>query len=185
MEKFSCLEQNILQHDIYTLQPLQKSQMETIRIWRNEQMPILRQRHVLSAQDQENYYEGVLHPLFQQENPEQLLFAFLKGDTMIAYGGLTHLDWQAKKAELSILFGTERAGDSPEYRRDFYAYLTLLQRVLKQIKFLRLWAETYDLRPYHLDVMEAFGFEFEGRLRQHNYIEGKLVDSILHGLLLN
>ena len=37
--------------------------------------------------------------------------------------------------------------------------------------------------PHHTAILEAKGFECEGRMREHASIRGVRVDSLLHGLL--
>ncbi|MNC80618.1 hypothetical protein D3C75_1334820 [compost metagenome] len=51
------------------------------------------------------------------------------------------------------------------------------------LQFNRLFTETFDIRPLHISILEKCGFQYEGRMKQHAYVAGALVDSILHGYL--
>lgn len=171
--------------DDYQLVPIRLDDREPIRAWRNAQLPVLRQAAPLSAADQDGYFVRVVLPLFTQEQPRQLLFSLLKNDELIAYGGLVHIAWPDRRAEVSFLADPARAADPATYRADFRAHLRLLGQVaFAGLQFARLFTETYDLRPAHVAILEEAGFRLEGRLRQHVQVTpGTFVDSLLHGQL--
>ena len=66
----------------------------------------LRQDKPLTEEDQEAYFLNVVAKLFEQERPNQLLFSFLDGDKCIGYGGLVHINWIDKNAEISFIMNT-------------------------------------------------------------------------------
>ena len=45
--------------------------------------------------------------LFETDQPYQILFSFLKNNEFIGYGGLVHINWEEKKAEISFLLNTK------------------------------------------------------------------------------
>ncbi len=62
--------------------------------------------------------------------------------------------------------------------------LALLAEVaFRSLELNRLHTETYDIRPSHISVLEASGFQQEGRMREHVVIAGKPTDALLHGRL--
>ena len=46
--------------------------------WRNEQMYHLRQDKPLTEKSQEYYFKTSIAPLFDQDNPSQILFSYFK-----------------------------------------------------------------------------------------------------------
>lgn len=168
----------------YSLVPLRKEDMTAIMRWRNDQMDVLRQGKALTAADQERYYAERVLPSFTAEHPGIILFSFLLGGACVGYGGLTNIDWASKRAELSFLLETARARDEKKYAEDFGVFLALIkQAAFDDLGFHRLFAETYDIRPLHVAVLEKNGFTLEGRMKDHVFINGRFVDALLHGLL--
>ena len=88
---------------------------------------------------------------------------------LIAYGGLVHLSWPDKRAEVSFLADPARAADPETYRQDFQGAPAPAgaSAAFDGLKLNRLFTETYDIRPAHVAILEEAGFRLEGRLRQH------------------
>ena len=169
----------------YQLVPIRYEDREPIRAWRNAQLEVLRQAEPLTTEQQDAYFQRVVLPLFEQEQPGQLLFSLLHNNELIAYGGLVHLSWPDGRAEVSFLVDPTRAAEPATYRQDFRAHLRLLGEVaFEGLKFNRLFTETYDIRPAHVAILEEAGFRLEGRLRQHVQLKpGTFADSLMHGQL--
>ena len=169
----------------YQLVPIRYEDREPIRAWRNAQLEVLRQAEPLTAEQQDTYFQRVVLPQFEQEQPGQLLFSLLQNDQLVAYGGLVHISWRDLRAEVSFLADPVRAAEPDTYRRDFRAHLRLLGQVaFAELKFNRLFTETYDIRPAHVAILEEVGFQLEGRLRQHvRLAPDTFTDSLMHGQL--
>jgi RimJ/RimL family protein N-acetyltransferase len=168
----------------FTLLPLRFEDIESIRIWRNAQIDILRQKTPINSEQQIHYYNAVIKPSFSEEHPSQILFSLLKNNICIGYGGLVHVNWEAKHAEISFLLNPSYVTDPTLYRQTFSHYLSLLSQVAFLDLYLhRLYAETYEFRVDHIATLESAGFEFEGRLREHIFKRGKWEDSLIHGLI--
>jgi RimJ/RimL family protein N-acetyltransferase len=170
----------------YSLVPLRAEDMLSIGRWRNEQIAVLRQKRPLTDEDQRNYYERVVEPSFGQQHPGLLLFSYLLDNRLIGYGGLTNLDWDHRRAEISYLVETKRSGeqDVERYDRDFSTFLRLMKQIaFEDLELNRLFTETFDIRPVHVSILEKNGFKLEGRLLQHVRINGVYVDSLMHGCL--
>lgn len=182
--QYKCLKQQIVELDGYALVPIREEDIFLIKKWRNEQIDVLRQKRPLTDEDQRRYYETQIRPSFRQEEPDMVLFSYLKDGRCIGYGGLTHIDWEARRAELSFLLDTERTRDLEPYMYEFTVYLTMLKKIaFEQLGLQRIFSETFDIRPYIVETLEKNGFVFEGRLRRHVYIRGSYVDSLIHGCL--
>jgi RimJ/RimL family protein N-acetyltransferase len=169
----------------YRLVPIRYEDREPIRAWRNAQLEVLRQAEPLTAEQQDAYFQRVVMPQFDQEQPGQLLFSLLHHDELVAYGGLVHISWRDSRAEVSFLAEPARAAEPETYRNDFRAHLRLLgQAAFVGLKFNRLFTETYDIRPAHVAILEEAGFRLEGRLRQHvRLAPDTFADSLMHGQL--
>lgn len=155
--------------------------MQLIRKWRNAQIDILRQQHPLTEEQQEQYYTNVVTALFPQKMPPQILFSFLKDDNCIGYGGIVHIDWVARRGEISFLINPDLM---PNYPTIFNRFYTLIQHVaFHDLKFHRLFTETFAFRTDHMALIEKLGFKLEGHLREHIFKRGRWYDSIIHGIL--
>lgn len=168
----------------YSLVPLREQDLESIRIWRNDQIEILRQKLPITPEQQIKYFNEIIAPSFKLENPTQILFSFLENSQCIGYGGLTHIDWEARHAEVSFLLNPIFTKNPLHYQKIFSYFLQLLFRVsFDNLGLHRLFTETYAYRTDHIAVLEASGFKYEGRMRDHLFKRGKWEDSIIHGIL--
>lgn len=179
--KYMCLKQDRFTLDGYAICSLREEDIYKIKDWRNEQMAILRQTHQLTNQDQLDYFSNNVKRLFLEKQPHNILLSFFKDDILIGYGGLVHIDWQAKRGEVSFLLETARTHDIKTHQQDFGIFLKLLKKIaFTELGFHKLHTECYDSRPYHLEVLENEGFVMEGRLKDHAFKNGQFIDSILH-----
>ena len=184
MRKYRCLKQNRYDFEEFSLIPVREEDIQIIRKWRNEQVKILRQSHIITKEEQENYFEKNIWNQFNLENPKQLLFSYFRGENLIGYGGLVHFNWLDNRAEISFLLDTQFIKNTKIHDFLFEKYLILIQKVgFEDLKLNRLHAEIFDNRPHHIEILEKQGFIFEGRLRNHIYVEGKYIDSLIHGKL--
>lgn len=168
----------------YCLVALRKEDIQLIRKWRNDQIGILRQRKPLSISEQKKYYDNIIRQTFSQKRPESILFSFLFNNICIGYGGFVHIDWNSRRAELSFIVNTKRSKDKNIYNMDFNTFLALIKKIaFTELKFNRIFTETYDIRPFHISVLEKSGFKLEGRLREHMKISNTYLDSLIHGFL--
>jgi len=89
---YKCLSQQEFKSGKYTLAPIREDDKYEIMKWRNGQLYHLRQQKPLSENEQEKYFSIVISPLFEQEQPAQVLFSYLENETCIGYGGLVHIN---------------------------------------------------------------------------------------------
>jgi RimJ/RimL family protein N-acetyltransferase len=181
---YKCLQENQFYFDNYSIVALRQEDIFLIKEWRNAQMDVLRQSEVLSDQDQQRYYNTAVLPCFEERHPRQILFSLLEKDVCIGYGGLTNIDWMAKRTEMSFLVNPKRTLSEDTYTADFSAFISLLKKVMfTDLGFNRIFTETYDIRPLHIRILEKNGFVLEGRLKQHVHINNTFVDSLIHGYI--
>lgn len=184
MVQYKCLDKKKILFKNYSLVPLRKQHIQIIRKWRNEQMSILRQKKKLTKKEQVDYYEKIIKKTFNKKNPNLILFSLLLENICIGYGGLTNIDWIAKKSEVSFLLDTSRSKDKKTYRKDFRIFLNfILDLAFIELKMNKLFTETYDIRPIHVSVLENVGFKLENRVKRRVFVKGKYVDSLYHNYL--
>lgn len=184
MGKYQVLQRQIFRHGSYCLLPLRQADLLSIMAWRNVQLDVLRQAKKLTADDQEKYYRRFIEPSYGHPSPSIILFSFLLDRSLIGYGGLTNIDWPSKRAEISFLLDPRRTKNEQDYEKDFSVFLNLIKVVaFRELKFNRLFAETFDIRPHHLAILEKNGFKLEGRMKEHVLIKDRYVDSLIHGCL--
>ncbi len=180
---YICLSQNTVQSGDYTLTAIRPCDIFLIKEWRNAQIDILRQSKSLSDDDQRRYFETQIYPSFTQAAPPQILFSFLLHGECIGYGGLVHIHWQDRNAEISFLLETSRNKNINLFQHEWAIYLQLLQRIaFEQLKFEKIYTYAYDLRPYLIETLEAEGFVQEARLKRHVFIHNQATDVLIHSL---
>jgi RimJ/RimL family protein N-acetyltransferase len=163
---------------------VQPEHIEAIRLFRNAQMDVLRQSALISPEEQVAYYAASIWPEMGRPQPKNILFTYLERDELVGYGGLVHVAWEHRRAEVSFLLEPRLAGAEKTYARYFSAFLRLIQSVaFEDLKLHRLFTETYATRTDHISVLESSGFALEGRMRDHVRIQDEPVDSLIHGCL--
>jgi RimJ/RimL family protein N-acetyltransferase len=168
----------------YSLVPIREMDMISIMHWRNEQIDILRQKKKLTSREQSKYFHKVIRPLFKTQLPDQILFSFLKGNDCIGYGGLTHINWEALRAEISFLLNPTHTKKPLIYQKEFTIFLNFIKEVaFDDLHLHRVYAETYDIRPNHVKTLKKNKFVLEGRLRENEKINNRYVDTLIHGCL--
>ena len=183
---YKCLHSNVFHFDAYSIKPIEHSEIEQIRIWRNAQMDVLRQKISISYEEQISYFEKNIWPLFEEIQPNQIIFSFYKKDELIGYGGLVHISWEDKRSELSFLLNPSYTQSDDLYGELFGSFITLVKKVVfEDLKFHKLFTETYEHRVFHIDVLNKNGFILEGILRDHVIINGNLINSLIHSILSN
>ena len=176
---YNCLKQQIYCHNKYELVPIRNNDRYLIMKWRNEQMYHLRQNKKLSDKDQDDYFENVVSILFSKEQPEQILFSFLKDGVLIGYGGLVHINWVDKNAEISFVMNTELESD--HFEEYWIIYLGLIEKIaFQQLSFHKIFTYAFDLRPNLYRALEMAGFNQIVRLKEHCLFDGKFIDVIIH-----
>ena len=184
--EYNCLNQQEFCSGEYRLVPIRFEDRYLIMKWRNDQMYHLRQNKELTKEEQDFYFDNVVSHLFLKEQPEQILFSFLKNDELIGYGGLVHMSWEDKRSEMSFLLNPELVNDENIYEEYFTKFIYLMKEVnFSILDFHKLFTETYSHRSFHICILEKAGFELEGILRDHIIIEKKYFNSIIHSIIKN
>ena len=184
MSYYALLDKKIFSIQEYTLTPIRVEDRFLIMKWRNEQLYHLRQAKLLTTADQDNYFNEVIAKEFDQEKPAQILFSFLKNGIFIGYGGLVHINYKDKNAEISFIMNT--ASEAEYFEIYWLKYLTLLQKIaFQELKFHKIFTYAFDLRPKLYEVLQKNNFIKEATLKEHCIFEGRFIDVVIHSKIEN
>ncbi len=118
------------------------------------------------------------------KHPDQILFCIEDRNELVAYGGLVHISWPDRRAELSFLTaGSLSDGLSERYFKEMLNYIFDVGR--NQFGLHKLVTETYSFRDKHIQILESSGFKKEGELGDHVQISNEFFNLIIHGVLLD
>jgi RimJ/RimL family protein N-acetyltransferase len=159
--------------------PLRDEDKYNIMQWRNEQIYHLRQAETLTIKQQEWYFSNVVSKLFETEKPSQLLFSYLEDGVCIGYGGLVHINWADKNAEISFIMNTALEKDFFEFH--WRTYLSLIEKVaFEELNFHKIFTYAFDIRPHLYEAIEKSNYQQEARLPGHCLFQGKFIDVVIH-----
>ncbi len=163
----------------YRLVPIRDEDKFLIMKWRNEQIDFLRQDKKLTNQDQISYFKKTISKLFYQRYPNQLLFSFLKNNTCLGYGGLVHINWKDKSAEISFIMDTKQ--EKIFFNFHWTTFLTLVDQIaFRELNFHKIHTYAFDLRPKLYVVLEKCGYKKEKVLDKCYTHNDSLIDVVIH-----
>jgi len=176
---YKILPQRKFTHGEFSLIPIRYEDRLLIMQWRNEQIYHLRQQEPLTREAQDKYFSEVVAHLFEIEQPDQLLFSFLKNDKLVGYGGLVHINWKDRNAEISFIINTELEKNC--FEEYWVIYLQLLeQAALGNLQLHKIYTYAFDMRPHLYKAVEKAGFIKEAALKEHCLFDGKYIDVVIH-----
>jgi RimJ/RimL family protein N-acetyltransferase len=179
MRNYKCLSNSIFEEDAFSIVPLRYEDRLDILKWRNEQIYHLRQNKPLTVEDQEKYFNTVVNALLGQDKPNQILFSYLEKDVCIGYGGLVHINWIDKNAEISFIMDT--ALEKNNFHVNWTKYLSLIEKVaFEDLKLHKIFTYAFDLRPHLYVALQDASFIEETRLKEHCFFDGKYIDVVIH-----
>ncbi len=172
---------SIQKHELnnFSIVPVRFEDRFEIMKWRNEQMYHLRQAKVLTIEQQDKYFNEVVSSLFESPKPSQILFSYLFNEVCVGYGGLVHINWLDKNAEISFLINTEL--ETSQFQMHWMNFLTLIEKVsFEDLHFHKIYTYAFDIRPHLYDVLEKSKYYMEARLKEHIFFCGKYIDVVIH-----
>lgn len=183
MKQYKCLNQQVYESGIYKIVPIRDEDKLSIMKWRNEQIYHLRQENVLTEEKQDLYFEQVISKLFGEDKPSQILFSYLENDVCIGYGGLVHINWIDKNAEISFLMDTQLEKEKFEFH--WGIYLDIIEKVaFQELNLHKLFIYAFDLRPQLYKAIEFKQYKKEAVLREHCFFNNKFIDVIIHSKII-
>ena len=179
MSFYKVLNNQKFSKDEFSIVPIRYEDSMAIMKWRNEQVYHLRQDKLLTELDQENYFNNIVNKLFDQKKPNQLLFSYIKDGLCIGYGGLVHMNWIDKNAEISFVMDTKV--EKEYFSRHWETFLKLIEEVaFIELNFHKIFTFAFDLRPHLYVPIENSGFVKEAILKEHCFFNGIYKDVIIH-----
>jgi RimJ/RimL family protein N-acetyltransferase len=179
MNSYKALNKQSFSNGNYSIVPIRMEDNLDIMKWRNEQIYHLRQNKPLTAEDQEQYFETVVNKLFEEDKPNQLLFSYLEGDKCIGYGGLVHINWIDKNAEISFVM--ETALEKDFFQLHWVTYLGLIERLAFEVLGLhKIFTYAFDLRPHLYTALEVAGLTKDAVLKEHCLFNNVFLDVVIH-----
>jgi len=181
-KKYSFLSKSQWEINEYSIVPIREEDRYLIMQWRNEQLFHLRQTLPLTVDLQDNYFANVISKLFEEPKPNQILFSYLKNNICYGYGGLVHINWQDKNAEISFVMNT--ALEKFEFEIHWQNFLKLIKQIaFEELDFHKIYTYAYDLRPRLYTALAKEGFKKEAVLVDHIYFDNKYVDVLIHSII--
>lgn len=183
MRNYKVLSTSVYECESLKLVPVRHEDRFEIMNWRNRQIEYLRQSRPLTEDEQNNYFSNVVASQFEKDNPEQLLFSYLKNNELIGYGGLVHIDWRNKHAEISFLLNPDNNNEI-SYLTLFSSYLALIEKVAVEINLNKIFTVGYDLISYRFEPLVGRKYDLDARLKDHKVIDEKPCDVLIYSKLL-
>jgi RimJ/RimL family protein N-acetyltransferase len=179
MNSYKILNKQEFSEGDFKIVPIRYEDRFLIMKWRNEQIYHLRQGKPLTEKDQENYFTNTVPLLFKEDEPNQLLFSYLKDGVCIGYGGLVHLNWIDQNAEISFIMNTELETDY--FKLHWTTFVSLLEEVaFSELKFHKIFTYAFDIRPHLYEVLESLNYIREATFKEHCLFEGEYKDVVIH-----
>ena len=169
--------------DGYSIVPIRYEDRLKIMKWRNEQLYHLRQDQELTITDQELYFSNVIQKQFDQEKPNQILFSFLEEGICVGYGGLVHINWIDKNAEVSFVIKTEL--EKKQFEKFWNIYLNLIEKVsIEELNLHKLYVYAFDVRSNLYLALEKSNFFLDAKLKEHCFFNNKYIDVVIYSKLI-
>lgn len=160
------------------LAPLDSTEVEKIRAWRNNYAVWrwCRQSDVISDVEQQAWFER------QSKDPTVKMYAVQtrvegKRET-VGVCGLTSIDWLNRRAEFSLY-------TAPEHHRKGFgreALKLLLLHGFANLGLEQIWGETFE-GNHAAKMFEAIGFKKDGTRRRFYFKDGAFHDAHLYSIL--
>ena len=178
--KYSCIpaknQKWISEDNIHSMVPIRFKDRYEIMKWRNEQIYHLRQQVPLTKESQDNYFKKTISKIFSEEQPNQILFSFLENEVCVGYGGLVHINWFDKNAEISFLMNTNH--EDKHFKFYWKNFLNLLEKVaFEELNLHKIYTYAFDIRPKLFSTIESLSFRQEALLKEH-FLFGQLYKDV-------
>jgi RimJ/RimL family protein N-acetyltransferase len=179
MREYKCISIQTYSLNNYQIVPIRDKDRYKIMQWRNDQIYHLRQSKILTKEIQDEYFNNVIAKLFEKEYPDQILFSYLENEKCIGYGGLVHINWLDKNAEISFIINT--SSEKIEFEIHWKNFLYLIEKVaFEQINIHKIFTYAFNVRPQLFKLLVDCNYIEEARLKEHCIIDNKYHDILIH-----
>ena len=179
MRYYKALDKQIHLIADYKITPIRNQDRYDILKWRNEQIYHLRQESLLSKEDQDRYFKNTISSLFKVDFPNQLLFSFFLKDKFIGYGGLVHIDWENKLAEISFLMNT--IDEKFFFEAHWNNFLSLIEIIaFNELNFKQIFVFAFDVRKHLYPVLINNKYLLTETKYNYYTFNGKKFDALIY-----
>ena len=183
INRYKILKNNKRKNGIFEIVDIRFEDRFEIMNWRNDQIYHLRQNKPLTIESQEEYFRNVILKEFDDELPKQILFSFLKNDELIGYGGLVHINWEDKNAEISFVMRTSL--EKEYFIENWTEFLKLIEKVaFEELKLHKIYVYAFDLRPNLYKALEFSNYFKDAILLEHCFFNGNYIDVVIYSKFL-
>ena len=103
----------------------------------------------------------------------------MENDVCIGYGGLVHINWIDRNAELSFIMDTVL--EQNKFKIHWATFLELIENVaFTQLDFHKLYVYAFDLRPHLYDALKNSGYIKDAVLKDHCFVINSFKDVVIH-----
>jgi len=177
---YSALKKKNYNYQDLELISIQPKHIEKIRLWRNNQINILRQNKKVTQKKQQSYYNNTIIPSKKSNKPNSILLAIYYKKEFIGYGGFVHISWINNRAEISFLLDSKIKETSTKYSLIFDKFFFIIKNIgINELCFNKLTTETFIYRKSVIKNLESQGFVKEGFFVKQ-YLKKNLIDSVVH-----
>ena len=164
------------------LRAITRDDLAQLLEWRNrpEFRRYFREYREISPEQQERWFEkSVLG------DPAIRMFAIeaLADGRLLGACGLCYIDGINRNADFSIYIGADGLYIDETLAPD--AARVLLRYGFEELNLHRIWAEIYSIDTAKQQLFDTLGFTLDGRHRETHWTEGRWVDSLFYGLLVD
>lgn len=179
MREYKCLSKQLYSFNEYQIVPIRDDDKYKIMKWRNDQLYHLRQSQPLTTESQDEYFKNVIEKLFEKDYPDQLLFSYLENGTCIGYGGLVHINWIDRNAEISFLIDSKL--EETGFKFHWGVFLRLIESVaFTGMNFKKIYTYAYNIRPQLFEVLNGNSYINEADLKEHALVNGVYFSVLIH-----
>lgn len=146
---------------------------EVVRIWRNDCCETLRTARELTANQQEQFIKSLDDPLCPHR-----YWSILDAEcNLVAFGGLTFIQWESRIAEISLIV-------RPELRNmgvGLSAAELILERGFSRLNLQTIFGECYNVRKESVEFWKKLAAKYNGYqtvLPKRKFWTGKYYDSL-------
>lgn len=177
--KYKVLKHNNFHKEEFSIVPIRYEDRFQIMKWRNEQIYHLRQNKPLTEEHQEGYFRNVVAKLFEEKQPHQILFSYLQKGECIGYGGLVHINWIDRNAEISFIMDTKL--EKGFFSMHWSTFLNLLEQVaFEELGLHKIYTYAFDLRPHLYKALLNSGYFVDAMLKEHCLYNNTFIDVVIH-----
>ena len=153
------------------LEVLTRSQIQSVREWRNNELQFLRTPYMITEEMQNNFYDVTV----QDRRSQHRYFAIMDGGNFIGMGGLTNIEWENGTAEISLII-------APYYRGKGYGFKSvdlILHEAFDSMRLYSVYGEVYNCgnRGFWEKIVEQRSGYMTNLVDRKMY-NGKIYDSM-------